>query len=252
MVVALLMSVAAHARVGTGSSGGHFQANMFNGQKRAQKESSQWTLADWLAQKSKIAWWDNWLAMNRSATIFETNIGAAHNKYTLTSTSAAGVETEAGSDAQVYNLDFYVTIVNLYGEYERTSDGRESWSGAGGLRLFGTSSQTTSLLGRYGWRKSTDLATQEVWENLWAEGELQIYVLSFFGLEGRYRQIFSNKSNLGNSLEGSRTTAGAFIEFLAFRIFGDVYQEPVELKSSVGVVTKEERRGYEAGLKIYF
>lgn len=242
----------AYARVATGSAGGHFQTRMFGGQKRAQKEASQWNIADWLAQKSKMEWWDSWLAVNRSATIFELNMGAAHNKYTLTSTDANDVKTEIEKDSQVYNLDFYVTIFNMYGEYERTSNSRESWGGGGGLRLFGTSSQTTSLLARYGWRKLTKLDTQEVWENLWAEGELQLYIASFLGLEGRYRKIFKSKSNLDNSLEGSRTTAGLFIEFLEFRIFGDVYQEPIELKDANGVVTKEERKGYEAGLKIFF
>jgi hypothetical protein len=253
-LVAILLGLptSVHARVGSGSSGGHFQTRMFDGQRRANKEASQWTIADWMAQKSKMQWWDQWLAMNRSVETVEIVTGAAHNKYTLTATDAAGTETESGHDSQVYNLDIYVTIFDLYGEYERTSNSRESWGGGAGLRLFGTSSQTTSLLARYGWRKLTHLDTQEVWENLWAEGELQLYLFSFFGLEGRYRKILKNKSSLGNSLEGTRTTAGAFIEFYEFRIFGDVYQEPVEYKDSNGAATKEKREGYEAGLKIYF
>jgi len=242
----------AFGRVATGSRGGHFQTRMFDGQKYANKEKSQWTLADWLGQKSKMALADQWLAMNRSATIFEINADGAHNKYTLKSTDAAGVETEIGRDAQVYHLDIYVTIFNMFGEYEKTSDSRESWGGGAGLRIFGTSSQTTALVGRYGWRKLTHLASKEVWENLWAEADLQIYVFKFFGLHGRYRKTFPAKSNLTNTLESTRSTGGAFIEFQEFRIFGDVYQEPAEYKDVNGVVTKEERSGYEAGLRIHF
>jgi hypothetical protein len=248
----LIWTAPAHARRASGSSGGHFQTRMFDGQKRAQKEASQWNIADWLAQKSQMEWWDHWLAMNRSASAFELNLGAAHNKYTLATTDADGVRTETGKDSQFYNLDFYVTIFNLYGEFERTSNSRESWGGGAGLRLFGTSSQTTSLLARYGWRKLTKLESQEVWENLWAEGELQLYIASFLGLEGRYRRIFPNKSSRGTTLEGARSTAGLFVEFLEFRVFADVYREPIELKDSNGDVTKEQREGYEAGIKIYF
>ena len=50
----------------------------------------------------------------------------------------------------------------------------------------------------------------------------------------------------------TRATGGAFIEFAEFRLYGDYYQEPMEFKDANGVRTKEERSGYEAGLKLYF
>lgn len=247
-----LTSPAALARVATGSGGSHFQTRMFDGQKRAQKEATQWTLLDWLGQKNKMSLADQWLAMNRTASFFEMNAAGAHSKFTIKNTDALGVKTERESDSAVYHLDLYFSIFNLYGEYEKWSDHRESWGGAAGLRLFGTSSQTTAFLARYGWRKLTKLDTQEVWENLFVEGDLQLYFVRFFGVHGRYRKVMPAKSNLGNTLEGTRATGGAFIEFREFRIYGDYFQEPMEFKDANGVKTKEERSGYEVGLKLYF
>lgn len=232
--------------------GGNFQSKMMSAGNRAAKESSQWTLVDWLTQKNKMRLADQWLALNRSATFYEMIAGGAHNRYTLKSTDAGGVSTSQSRDAQTYTLDLYFTIFNLYGEYEKTSDHRESYGGAAGFRLFGTSSQTTALLARYGWRKLSNLETQEVWENQFAEGDLQLYIFKNFGIHGRYRHFFPNKSNLGNDLSGSRTTAGAFLEAMLFRVYGDYYLEPVEYKDATGVLTKEQREGYEVGLKLFF
>lgn len=227
----------------------YFQLELMNS-KRTARQSSQWTLADWLSQKGRMSLMDQWLAMNKSANIFEFNPSAAHGRYTL-KTADATATTSVDQDFQAYALDIYVTIFNLYGEYEKTSAQREAYGGAVGFRLLGTSSQTTNLVARYGWRQTMELQTQEEWENRFAEGQLQLYILKSFGLQGRYRYYFPSDSNLGQRLEGHRVSGGAFIDLFVMRIFGDYFQEPLELTSN-GSVTKVERQGYEAGVRFYF
>ncbi len=229
----------------------NFQTKMLEG-KRAKKESSQWNIGDWLSQKSKTAFWDQWLAMNRQATIYESNLSASHSRFELKSTDASGLITKTDGDSQNYGLDFYITIFNIFGEYEKTNANREAYGGGIGLRIFGTSSQTTNLALKAGWRKLTDLRSTESWENTFAEGAMQLYLLKFMGFHGKYRMYFPAESNMGNTLEGTRSTAGVFFEAMIFRIFADYYQEPISFKDANGVKTKEQREGYDAGIKLYF
>jgi len=219
--------------------------------KAANRASSQWTLADWLAQKNKMRLADHWLAMNRSASIFELNPSGGYNKFQIKTTDAAGVTTTVDRHAQSYQLDMYISLLNLMGEFEKTDNHIEAYGGALGLRLLGTSSQTTNLILRYGWRRLRHLTTQEDWENQFAEGQLQLYLVSVFGLQSKYRHYFPNTSNKGNKLEGRRLTAGAFVELAIFRLYADYYQEPLE-KTSAGIVSQEEREGFEYGLKLFF
>lgn len=231
------------------SASAYFQMDMLKG-KKTNKENSQWTLADWLAQKNKMALADQWLALNSSANWFDLTLSGAHNEFKLKSTDASGTVTNSKTKGQSYQLDAYFSIFNLYGEYEVNNDQKESYAGAAGLRLFGTSSQTTNLVVRYGLRSLTSSANEK-WQNQFAEAQLQLYLLKQFGLQGKYRHYFPDDSNLGNRLEGHRLTAGAFIELLIFRIYGDYYQEPME-RSSSGAVTKEQRDGMEYGVRLFF
>ncbi len=229
----------------------HFQAKMLEG-KRPKKEASQWTLGDWLAQKNKIAFWDHWLAMNRQATMYEFNLGASHSRYELKTMPAFGVITKENQESQRYDLDFYVTIFNLFGEYEKTSAGAESYGGGLGFRIFGTSSQTTNIVLKFGWRKLTELDTGEHWENTFAESALQLYLVSFMGFEGKYRLIFPSDSSLGTKMGGTRVTGGVFFEAMIFRIFANYYQEPLRLVDSSGAVSDQQREGYDAGIRLFF
>lgn len=199
-----------------------------------------------------MAFWDQWLAMNRQATMYEINASASHSRFKLKDTNSSNVTTSIDGESQNYNLDIYVSIFNVFGEYEKTDTDREAFGGGVGLRLFGTSSQTTNLTVRYGYRKLTDLPTAEYWENQFAEGALQLYLVKFMGLGGKYRMYFPGKSNLGSSLEGTRATGGVFFEMLLFRIFADYYQEPIVYKDAAGVISKQQREGYDAGVRFYF
>lgn len=217
--------------------------------KNSTASTSRWTLADWLSQKSKIRLADQWLAANRSKSSFEFNPSAAHSRYTIRSQDTSG-SASVTSDSQVYRLDTNISILNLTGEYEKSSLNLEEYGGAAGLRFLGDGSRSTGLVGRYGWRRRQDLTTQERWDNQYAEGQLQLYIISAFGLNGQYRHYFPSTSNLGNRLEGHKLTAGAFIELGVFRLYANYVKEPLTFKNGAAE-TKQSREGYDAGLKIH-
>ncbi len=227
----------------------YFQADLLKG-KKTKNDAVQWTLSDWLTQKNKAALLDQWLALHSSSNLFEMNLRGGGQQYKLkTGVGAAAASTN--QNGQSYDADFYVSIFNLHGEYEKNNESKESYGGAAGLRLLGKNSQTTSLVARYGWRRLSDLLSQEHWDNQFAEGVLQLYLINQVGLQGSYRYYFPNTSTQGTKLEGHKIAAGAFFEFLIFRLYGNYYQEPLE-KTSVGVVSKEERQGIEGGLQLFF
>lgn len=228
----------------------YFQLDLMKA-KKVDREATQWTLFDWMAQKNRVALMDHWLALNRSANWFELNAGATRGRLKLKSETGA-ITTTVNQDVQTYHLDMYLSILNIRGEYDKYGDEREAYGGALGLRLLGTSSQTTNLIARYGWRKTNNLVSQEVWENQYAEGNLQIYLVKAFGLNGAYRHYFPADSNKGTSLKGYRATAGAFLEFLIFRVYANAFQEPLERRASDGTVTKDDRSGIEGGVRLFF
>jgi len=230
------------------SARAYFQMDFLKN-KNSTKATSQWTLADWLQQKNKAKLADQWLAMNRAAgPLLELNLAGGWNRYKV-KTSGASATVE--HDSQSYQLDTYFSIFNVMGEYEKTDDSLESYAGAVGLRLLGASSQTTNLVARYGLRQRTDLGTGEVWKNTFAEGQLQLYLVSAFGLQGKYRYFFPHDSSRGNRLAGHRATAGAFLEFGLARLFANFFQEPME-STSGGAVSERDSRGLEYGLKLFF
>ncbi len=238
------------------SAAANFQMDFLKSKNSAAKSSSRWTVADWVTQKSKASLADQWLALNRSAgNLAEINLAGGYNQFKVKTGNAA---VAVDHTSQSYQLDFYLSILNLMGEYEKTDDNLESYSGAAGLRLLGSSSQTTNLVARYGLRQLRDLDSREEWKNTFAEAQAQLYLINAFGLQGKYRHYFPDESNLGNKLEGHRVTAGAFLEVGILRLFGNYYQEPMRSTATgsgagaAGAVTKEDRTGFEYGARLFF
>jgi len=228
----------------------NFQSDMMKA-KRPKSTSSpdiQWTLADWLSQKNKVSLMDQWLAMHSSRKIFEWVANGAGQQYTYKTSATATGTTQTAQD---YQTDIFISLFNLNGEYQKTNDSKESFGGAAGLRLLGTSAQSTSLIARYGWRRLTDLKTEEHWDNQYAEAALQLYVIQQFGLTGSYRYYFPATSNQGDRLLGHKVTVGAFIEAGFLRIYGDYFQEPLQL-TTAGTVSTPSSDGFEAGIKLFF
>ena len=240
MLIAIL-SLNAHA---------YYQMDFLKNKNQA-KATSRWTLADWLAQKKQNALADQWLALHSSSSWFDLAISGQQTSFDVKSTGASGTATKTKDGGQIYEVDMYLSIFNLNGEYEKRSDDIESYAGALGVRIFGTSAQTTNLVLRYGLQETKNLRTKEHWDNQYAEGQLQLYVIQQFGLEGKYRYFFPDTNGQGNKLSGSKLTAGAFAEFGILRIYADYFQEPIEISNN-GAVTKQDRTGFQYGVKLFF
>ena len=201
----------------------YFQADLMNA-KHNPNAGIQWTLADWLAQKNQMSLMDQWLAVHRSNTLYELNLGTVNQEYTYQA-GPAGALVNKSQNAMDYQADFYLSILNLEGEYRKTSDNLESYSGAAGLRLIGTSSRSTSLTARYGWQRRTDLSIPEHWDNQFLEGVLQLYLVKRLGLNGTYRYYFPFTSSQGDELQGWKIKAGIFYEFSIVRLQVNYFKE---------------------------
>lgn len=228
----------------------NFQTDLIRGKKGPTDDKVQWTLVDWLDEKKKMSLMDQWLALHSGSSWFDLSVSGAAQQLTVRTTNAT-THTSTTQNGQQYTMDIYISILNLNGEYQKTDEPREEYGGAAGLRLFGGSSQSTNLVGRYGWHRTIDLKTPEQWDNQYAEGALQLYIISAMGLNGQYRYYFPADSSLGKRMQGHRVTAGAFVEFLVFRIYANYFQEPMEI-SDKGVVTTRAVDGFDGGLKLLF
>ncbi len=232
------------------SAAAYFQEEIMS-QKISARQEKQWNVLDWLTQKKQIALWDAWLATHNSSNLFDFTLSGGYFKYDLSIKPPGASESKTRFTAKNGSLDMYFTILNIYGEYEKAGDSRESFGGAAGLRLLGTSSQDTSLVARYGWRRYRDLTTQEQWDSRYVDGLMQIYLFKYFGIDGSYRYYFPQASNKNNRWVGSRSTGGVFIEALFLRIYAQAVYEPVNITVD-GAVTQETRRGGEVGVRMLF
>lgn len=234
---------------GTHAQAQYFQLDLMKN-RQGNKESSRWTVVDWLSQRQKIQLWDQWLAMNRSANWFEMQVSASEFDYTLKSENGTAT-TEITDKSQSYSLDLWISLIGLRGEYEIRADDYESRSAMVNLRLIGSSLQSTHFILRGGVQTLENTATQEKWENPFASGSLKLYFLDFIGLFGEYRHFFKSDSNQGRQLVGSRTRAGAFVEYGILQVTGSYWEEPSEITGATGT-TQEKRTGTEVGVAFLF
>jgi len=226
----------------------------FMSEKNRRKESSRWTITDYLAQKNRVHLMDQWLALNRQANFFEMLAGGGPLKYTLRTQTGSSAAVSTDQSSVAYRLALYLSILGVQGEYEKTDHDTEALSAAIAVRVFGTSQQTTNLTLKYGMRRTEDKSVTPnlVWNNQFAEASLDLYIISLFGINGEYRHYFPDDSSTGTELRGSKATAGAFLEYGIFRLYGNYFMEKMESETNSGQVTKTDREGYEAGLRLYF
>jgi hypothetical protein len=237
-------------------SGSAAYAQKFQGplssQAQGNRESTRWTIADWLTQRGNMRLMDQWLATNRSANLFEFYLGGGPVSYTY-KTGSGGATASTSQKSTAYQAAFYVSIFGIQGEYETTDHDLTSASGSLAVRLIGASHQGTNLTVKYGIRKLTDAsATPETeWSNQFAEGDMTVYIVKMFGLKAQYRHYFPDTADNGVDLRGNRATAGAFVDIGLLRLYGDYFQEKMDADNG-GTVTSREREGWEYGARLYF
>ncbi len=224
--------------------------NKFNFSERAKKrESTRWTLAEWLAQKERNKMMDMWLSMN-SPSPFEFSLLGANTNYKKHTSTVEAEHTITSLEASAYARIFGLSI-----EYEKRSQESENdLTGLFNLRILGDSIQTSGLTLHYGQRTRTfsGLSPISVVRNQFAQVSLQIYLSQYFGINGYYRafQPFSD-SYLGN-VTGYQNQAGIFIDFEFIRVFGYWFREVQKNSSTTNSDAEIKREGVKTGLQFFF
>lgn len=221
--------------------------NITNLNKRAEQRSlKRWSLKDWMEGKEKRDMMDMWLSLNTPSP-YEFYLSGSLNQYQTDSTGA-----QLSKKSYEGSVAAYATIVGLTAEYQNDTDENfNDLTGIFNLRVFGSTLQGTHLTLHYGLRTRTDNDGLYRLNQPFPAATLQIYVTKFFGFQGHYRQYQSiNESHFGDT-KASESTIGAFIDFDAFRIFGDYFHEKQNSNLN-GTESTIDRTGSKVGLRIYF
>lgn len=218
-------------------------------QKQAQKAQTRWTLTDWLGTKKKMALMDQWLALNTSAHIFEMYFGGGERHYDLSqATSPEKIEHLSKN----YYGAFYVSIFGLEYKRDKSIGFFKQDEIQFNLRVLGTSTQVTNLTFHYGQRKLKD-DRYGIFEQNYFGGVANLYLLSFFGLEGLYRTYNNANGSDGRySTKGRRVEYGAFLEVFFFRFYINLFREKIRLQSFSLGDDEELREGVDLGGRIHF
>jgi len=216
--LALVMASTSHARV---------QRDVLSRKKGSTKVAAQWTLQDWLNDENQSSLVNSVLTLDRNTDWYEVNVRARAGQ-----TRRAG---RANEEQRQLDLDAYLLIFNLHGEWEQTSSRRDATAAAVGARLVGTSTRTTNVVARYGWQRQRDLdVSARTFARRFVEGQAQLYVSRWFGLEGGYRHY---------EPKDARIEAGTFVEWQPLRVSIDYQRE------DVGGILREV---YIGGVKAFF
>ena len=205
------------------------------GKKQEAKKSSRWSLADWMLTRKTIDAQNRWLALNSSTTLFE---GILTGDITTYDKVAGGLTTEKKLTRG--SLEIYLSIFGLMGEYGKSNEKYITEGGQFILRLFGKSSQDTSIAFTYGYTQGND---QRAYRNNYFGAKTTIYLAEFLGVDAEYRD-YNDAIDVNNqTVSGYYRSYGGFVELHIFRIYAQNWTE------KLGTVT---RSGVAAGLKIFF
>lgn len=221
------------------------------GSRAAKRESSRWTLQEWLAQRDRNRMMDLWLSMN-SPSPFEFALGGS---YLSSATKIDNPASEEKFDSYAGDLHAYAQFVGLTVEYaNRTKENFSDLSGMLNIRLLGDSLQNSSLTVSFGQRsRSLEIAGASVLQrNLFGQVGLQMYLSKYFGLDSHYRQYQTAADDAtGDDIGGSQAQVGLFIDFKAVRIFG-AWTRDRQTNVNSSSETNTIREGIVSGLRIYY
>jgi hypothetical protein len=193
--------------------------------KQEQKRQRGFDMVSWLATKKQMALMDQWLAMNTSANLFEFFIGGGKTEYDLTHLLAT--TPQKGNFGR---LGAYYTILGAEGEFESSDEKFEMTTAQIALRLFGTSNQGTNLTAHFGGRQKELFRENRRHQNLFYGGRINLYLLSFLGAEGVYRNYLPETNNDNIKSHGELIEYGAFIDLLFLRISWSLFREKTHYK----------------------
>ena len=227
---------------------------------QSDRSRDRFTIEDWLFTKRRIRLMDKWLALNNSSkSIFEGSIEAQSWDYENETSSVGTTTTTEGLTGLGGEAQLFLSIFGIKGGYFDSADESHSaWRGSVNLRLFGTGLQNTNLTIGYGYAGRRELLSglRQEFEYQYAEGQMTLYLLSWLGIEGVYRQYLTtdsalNSNGLRTEFSGNWVSGMAFIELGRLRLFGQTFVEKLEFTESA-VVSERNREGLMFGLRGFF
>lgn len=219
--------------------------------KQDEKTKGRWTLAEWLAQKQRNQMMDLWLAQNSHSSPYEFFIEGQSINYTETNGHGSQPENHDSYSGQVAA---YASIAGLRGGYEGDGERRTEWFGSFNLRVLGRAIQDTHINlegGIQGLTEKSASPTESV-QNTFGRVSTDLYLTKKFGLEGSYTHIFPATSNVGRIIDGEGETGGLFIDFSAFRVYGEWRREFLHFAQPEQSGESEFRDGWGGGIRIFF
>lgn len=231
-------------------SGAQEKNEGYNLQKKAeQRAMKRFTLKEWMETKDRRSLMDLWLSINTPSP-YEFCASGSLFQYTVESSSPVPAKTHKKSTEGSFSA--YATLVGVTLEYQNNIE--ENFNDVTGIfnfRIFGNTLQGTHLTMHYGLRTRTDSNQQYRLNQSFPAATLQLYMTKYFGIQSHYRIYLPTSESFYGDTTADELSAGAFIEYGAFRIFGDWYQERQSSKLNA-VDTSLQRIGTKVGLKIYF
>lgn len=219
--------------------------------KLEKKEFKRWSLSSWFYQKEKMALQDQWLAMNleEGSVFWEFYLDYAGSDFDAdtadnTNESTSGYSSEAA---------IYLGFLGFAARQESYDDYYTQTESSLNLRLVGSNHQATHLILTYGRRKFEGGSVEKFEQNFYG-GDISLYLVPFFGFDGRYRIYLSDKSEDNSSeMESKRTQWGAFLDISFVRIYAYQFEENLEFTTlATGVTQERQIKGSALGMRLYF
>jgi hypothetical protein len=219
--------------------------------KLEQKKFSRWSLSSWMHQKEKMGLQDQWLAMNTLDNKILKEFYIDYSKSTFDSDTANN--DNKASPGFTSEAAFYFGVLGLSARFEKYDELYEQKEAAINLRLIGSSHQATHLIATFGARQFYGNETEEFQQNFYG-GDIALYLVPFFGFDGRYR-YYNNAQNQAEShqMRSSRSQWGAFLDLAFIRLFVYQFEENIDYKTlATSAIEKRQIKGTATGLRFYF
>jgi hypothetical protein len=217
-------------------------------QKVEKKAAQRWTLQEWLQQKERNRWMDQWLMMH-TPTPYEFALEVKSLSYTLTSDAVHPQHrTVSGS------FTAYATMVGLeFQNNNNASEGIIDNTGLFHIRILGAADQGSHLTLSFGQQtRHFNNLNLPLRSQYLGQTDLTLYFNNHVGLKALHKSFYplTNDVNYGD-VTGYWQSVDIFIDFAALRIFGGAYREK-ETQTLNGATQIRTIEGAQGGLRLYF
>lgn len=269
------------------SDGPDFVVSTYIAKRQEERESTRFTLTEWLRIKERMKMMDVWLAMftDPKKDLFTPELsGSYQGEQGAVRVTRAGMSEESIVQSHKVGGQIYLTNLLTWTTKMRTLNIDVGGEGfiretgeltsatttpiapgrkeslkyfMGNLRVFGKNVQDSSIVFKYGSYSLasrfsnlmiTDSDTSETGQT--GGAELQLYMFKWLGLEGNAMTFGDGKSAFSkDAVTGFRYEMGPYIEVSLLRLIGGAYKETWTFKKE-GIETNTADSGYYAGVRL--